>query len=140
MALAKVFQKCCNWTQSRVLIPQCKYPMRLFSLSCTKGIGEWASEIYRKKGVFSRIQRDKNGSASGAHKGAMSVQSDRSIVICVLYAGTFLLDTGMKSASLFHVPVTIQSAQVLTQAYSPSVYPFSTTISYLICLHWVIHN
>jgi hypothetical protein len=54
--------------------------------------------------VFIRIQKDKeNGSVSGMCKRAMSVQLDGSVVICVLHAGTFLLDANMKSVSLFCV-------------------------------------
>jgi hypothetical protein len=43
-------------------------------------------------------------------------------LICVLHAGTFLLDAVMKSVSSFHVPVTIQLALVLSQAFSPLGY------------------
>jgi hypothetical protein len=73
--------------------------------------------------AFSRIQRDKvNGSASGTHKEAISVQLDRYVMVCVLYASTFLLNAGMKLVFSFCMPVAIQSTWVLTQAYSPLGY------------------
>jgi hypothetical protein len=42
--------------------------------------------------------------------------------ICVLHAGTSLLDAGMKSGSSFCAPVTIQSVPFLSQVFSPSSY------------------
>jgi hypothetical protein len=43
-------------------------------------------------------------------------------LICILYAGTFLLDAGMKSVSLFCALVTIQLVPFLSQAFSPLGY------------------
>jgi hypothetical protein len=43
-------------------------------------------------------------------------------MICVLHAGTFLLDAGIKLVSSFHSSVTNQSALVLSQTFSPSGY------------------
>lgn len=48
-----------------------------------------------------------------------SIQMDRSVIICVL---TVILYTGMRLVVAFHMPVTIQSTQGLTQASPPSSY------------------
>jgi hypothetical protein len=62
-----------------------RYPMRPCSLSFYKGNELKGIRNIKKRGAFSKIQRDKeNGPASGAHKGESSVQSDRSVMVCVL--------------------------------------------------------
>jgi hypothetical protein len=73
------------------------------------------------------------------HK-AESVESGRSVVHNVLYAGISLLDADIKSVLPFRSLVAIQSMWVPTQSVLLQVTSLPTSISYSICLHSGIRN
>jgi hypothetical protein len=102
-----------TWTQYRMFILWCEYPMRLFSLSIYKGNEKMGIRNKDKRGKW---YWDTKGMGEWVYRAGWI------IMIHILHAGNLLLDASIKSVLLFHLPVTIQSMWVFTQVCSPSGY------------------
>jgi hypothetical protein len=107
----------------------------------TKGMRGWAYENKEKVNKGKWKQREWGEWVSVRHtRRAKSVELVGSIVLNILHAGIFLLDTDMKSVLPFRSLVAIQSTRVLTQSALLQVTSLPTSISYLICLHSATRN